>query len=340
MLLSACAPSLAEDDVAFLVPLEHTRAFFLGSSVGVDAQPLLPRELFDRLHALTVVDEPDVLYASLAVVAVRLDPCFQEGSSPGPCQPQLRLVLQPVMDSTDGLTTRDAAVHLFFSSDAETVRDTVTTLALARQKEGGTFTKAGWRTAARAALLPFLRRAALVRVTQMSVHASNVAWIFGGFEVTATGLTEIQIATLGSTVEGHVTSTGATSNLEMTLDPVPVAEPLLPALLEAPRRRDATTEMLTEAARSLARLQDPAAHNPGTVDCSSCHAAAAATRFLSDSGSSVSVETPVLPGDVFSDTRNLRAFGYFFSRPAISPRVQREITAVHAAISKQLGSAP
>ena len=330
---SACAPQTSEADVAFLVPLEQSRDFLTAGTPGSDGVALLPRDVFDQLHPLTVVDEPDALYAALDVVSVRLDPCFQEGASPSGCQPQLRLVLQPVVDGAAGLTTRDAAVHVFFATDDRTLKATVRRLAEERTRANGTFAQPAWRNAARAALISLISRNVFTRVTQMSVHASNEAWVFGGYDVTPGGLTPIRIATLGDTVEGHVTSTGATTTLAMTIDPLPAAEPALPALLEEMRRAAATTEAMQEAARALERLQDPAVHNPGTVDCSSCHAAATATRFLASRSAGPQVNTPVQPTDVFTDTRNLRAFGYYFAEPAISPRVAREITAVRQLLS-------
>jgi mono/diheme cytochrome c family protein len=324
----ACAPPpLADDDVGFLVPLAHARTF-LPSSAGV-----LPREVFDRLHPLTVVDEPDVLFGALATVAVRLDPCFQEGNPPSACRPQLRLVLQPVMDSPEGLTTRDAAVHVFFELDAATVKATVKELNRLRVTQGGTFEREPWRSGATALLRGLVKRDRLSRVTQMSVHASNQAWVFNGYEVKGAALEDIRIATV-NVVEGHVTSTGGTMDLALTLDPAPAAEPSLPDVLQKPRRDAASMAALEKSAAALARLEDPAAHNPGTVDCGACHAAATATRFLQ--GSPVKPMTPTPPDAVYADTRNLRAFGYFFATPAVSPRVKREIAAVRTTLAAQL----
>ena len=79
---------------------------------------------------------------------------------------------------------------------------------------------------------------------------------------------------------------------------------------------------MTAAAASIQRLEDPSIHNPGTVDCASCHVAAIAQRALVNYG--VGIDSTVAASSAFDDTRNLRAFGYFFSVPAISPRVQRE----------------
>ena len=229
--LGCAPPALVDQDVSFLVPLDQARTFLPASSV-------VPRPVFDRLHVLTVVDEPDALYAALSTVGVRLDACFREGRDASvPCRPQVRLVLQPVFDSADGVTTRDAAIHVFFSvSEAELV-STVKELSLLRTKlgvsvpEGLTaahpgFARAAWVDGAKKLLQPLLRADHVVRATSMSVHASNQAWIFSGIEVDGDNRTDIVIPTLSPAVETHVTSS-ARDAITMTLDPAPAAEPTL-----------------------------------------------------------------------------------------------------------------
>lgn len=334
--LAACGSDPVDvrtDDVAFLVPLGAAQAFLPASKV-------LPRAVFDRLHPLTVVDEPDDLYARLSAVAVRLDACFQEGAPVGPCRPQVRLVMQPVMDSDEGVTTRDAAVHVFFTTTTDEVVAIADALRTARSERslaapattGGVhagFADATWRTAISAALEPVLTADRVVRVTAMSVHASNQAWIFAGLDLVGTELVDISIPTLEpGTHEDHVTSTGEKLALEVTIDPDSPAEGALSAIVKPGVLADATAAQLTEAAASIERLEDPATHNPGTVDCATCHVAALAKTALAVQAPAPSAGTPA-PA-VYSDTRNLRAFGYFFQEPALSPRVQREIDLVRA----------
>ncbi|HEY1088165.1 MAG TPA: hypothetical protein VGE37_10740, partial [Archangium sp.] len=135
-LLGCAPPAVVEQDVSFLVPLDQARGFLAASASGGDGAALLDRALFDRLHPLTVTDEPDALYAALSTVAVRFDACFTEGRGEPPCRPQVRLVLQPVFDSADGVTTRDAAVHLFFSVTTEELDAAVRALSSERTRLG------------------------------------------------------------------------------------------------------------------------------------------------------------------------------------------------------------
>jgi hypothetical protein len=301
-LVSACAPPpLEDDDVTVLIPLAQARAL-------LPAGQVMRREVFDQLHPLTVVDEPDALWAGLAVVGVRLDPCFTEGSTAGPCRPQVRLVLQPVMDESGRWTTRDAAVHLFFEVDAANLLRHVEALATARHRRSAEDRLA----ALRRAVIELVAAGRFSKATQMSVHASNEAWIFAAFSMEGGLATPLALPTLG-TLKHHVTSTGGDVGLTATLIPASSVEPAF---------SKATATAPTDAAReALVRLEAPDGHNPGTVDCGGCHLAATARWHWSSGEDRARLDAS------FSDTRNLRALGYFFERPAVSPRTRLETTA-------------
>lgn len=340
LVLSACAPpAIVDQDVSFLVPLDQARTFLPGPS-------LLDRALFDRLHPLTVIDEPDALYSALSTVAVRLDACFVEGRGEQTCRPQVRLVLQPVFDSGDVVTTRDAAVHLFFSVPTGELDAAVRKLSIERTRRdvrvgaGLTgshpgFSDAKWVEAVRDVLSPLLTRERVSRATVMSVHASNQAWIFAGVEVAGGSFTDIEVPTLAPAHEAHVTSTGGNEQLAITLDPPSAAEASLRQVLEPMAREKATAADVEEAARALARLEDPTQHNPGTVDCAACHVAPTTTWFFSNK-LGLPVGEAARPSDTYADSRVLRAFGYFLQAPAISPRVVRETSAVRADFARRL----
>lgn len=336
-----------DQDVSFLVPLADARLFLFAIGVAGDGDVLVSRALFDRLPALTVTDEPDALYAALSTVGVRLDPCFSEGVGPQACQPQVRLVLQPVFDSGDGLTTRDAAIHVFFSVTRAELERLVGELSSLREKSGVDlsgglrgahpgFGNPTWVDKARTLLLPLLRANRVVRATAMSLHASNDAWVFSGVEVSAGTFTDITVPTLAPAVKGHVTSTGARETLAITLDPPSSAEPTLPTVLQNSSRRQASDLQLAAAVEAVLRLENPEVHNPGTVDCASCHVAATVKWFLVNQSPAAVIDSSVPSSEVYADSRALRAFGYFFEAPAISPRVQRETTAVRLNFAHRL----
>lgn len=342
----SCAPApLVDQDVSFLVPLDQARSFLPAS--GATAEPLMSRAFIDWLPPLTVVDEPDALYAALSTVSVRLDACFIEGPPNQVCRPQVRLVLQPVFDSADGTTTRDAAVHLFFSVTEAQVKRVVSQLALLRTRLGIAvpaglndahpgFARDEWVQGARALLQPLLRSDKLVRVTAMNVHASGEAWIFSGLDISGSTRTTLEVPTFPSEIEAHVTSTGGTGALELTLVPPPRAEKGLQMLLQTTTRQQAPAGDVAAAVQGLLRIEDPAAHNPGTLDCASCHVVATVKSFLAREAPGLVIDSPAPSSDAYADSRNMRAFGYFFQKPAISPRAQREASAGRADLSHRL----
>ena len=344
--LAACgapAPQAVSQDVAFLVPLNESRGF-------ITAREVVPRAFFDRLHPLTISDEPDDLYSALSVVGVRLDACFQEGAPPSACQAQVRLVLQPVFDDpAGGVTSRDAAVHVFFAASPEEVvsaakafiklrteRKMMVPDALEAAHPG--FADAEWRSKVKAVLLPLMASDRLVRMTSMGVHASGQAWIFSGINIAAGQPTDIQVPTLSVTTEDHVTSTGGSTALELSVDPVSAAEPTLGPVVISGGLNQASADQLAAAASSLERLENPKVHNPGTVDCATCHVAALSRVALEKKG--LTFASPVRSSAVFEDTRNLRAFGYFFDRPALSPRLLREVALVRDDFNSRLEQSP
>ncbi len=347
VLLGACSPSpLVEQDVSFLVPLSQAR-MFLPISGAQGGRSLVSRPLFDRLPPLTVSDEPDALYAALSTVSVRLDACFKEGRKEQACRPQVRLVLQPVFDSDSGPTTRDAGLHLFFSVTEAEVKSVVHGLSLMRTQQAIAvgaglsgphpgFEHTKWVDGARELLTPLLRPEKLVRVTAMNVHASEEAWMFSGLDISGDVATDLFVPTLPAARDGHVTSTGGRDAIAITLDPAPYAEPKLPTLLDSSVRGQASAAEVSAAVEGLLRIEDPAQHNPGTTDCASCHVVATTKFFLQKEAPGTAVASPSPSSDAYANSRNMRAFGYFFQAPSISPRVQREAVAGRADLSLRL----
>lgn len=329
--LSACAsddagepaPTLAAVDVSFLMPLEGNSAPTAGSSGEFGT--LLPRAIFDTIEPLTRIDEPDALYQALRVVAVRLDPCFVEGRDGLPCDSQVRLVLQPVFDSPGGRTTRDAALHAFYAVPVPELTSLADDLALARTAAGGVgdIGVSPIAEQAGALVLKHVGEDRLTRVTFVSVHASDEAWSFGGFDVVEGVPGAVGIPGVTEHAQ-HLSSMGRTQTLDAAILPAPLIEPAIDAFLRDSTRAEMTAEEIDEAVAALNRLLDPAVHNPGTVDCASCHMATAAVRFASPAGHSGI-------GPAYADTRNQRMFGWYGAMPSVSLRVDAETTGVLAA---------
>ncbi len=316
-------PTLAAADVTFLVQPGDAAGFSAQGEGGYGT--LLPRAIFDQLEPLTRTDEPDALYAHLDVVGVRLDPCFREGQGEAPCQSQVRLVLQPVFEEDGAPISRDATVHLFYEVPIEELRALATSLAALREARGGGETIGAHVAPDEAAVrvLPRVGAERLRRVTFVAVHASGQAWTFGGFEVRGEGLEEIEPFSVG-THEQHLTSTGGTALLDATILPTPTVEPEAARWLSAAERGEMDAATQAEARAGLRRLLDPTAHNPGTVDCASCHMATPALYFAEPGTSGVPA--------AYADSQNQRMLGFFGRVASISPRVEAETDAVLEAL--------
>ncbi len=313
---------LAPGDLGLLMPLGDAPELGLSAADTAGHGAVLPRAVFDRIPALTRIDEPDALYAALTTVAVRLDPCAREGGFDAPCRPQVRLVMQPVLTVEGSTTTRDATIHAFHDVSSEALEQLVRALASLREAHDGDGALGVPADPGGAAALIAAHVGArrLTRVTFMAVHASDEAWTFGSFaHDPATGaLTAMTIPGTPDRAEQHLTSTGATRTLDATILPAPILEPELAPWLRAEYRADLQPARVDAARAALGRILDPGVHDPGTVDCASCHIASGALAFFA--------RTPGAPAaGPYGDTRNQRMFGYFGETPSVSPRVVAEV---------------
>lgn len=312
--------TLAPSDVSFLIPLRSVENF--GARTIGGRGTIMPRTYFDQLEALTRVDEPDALYDQLDVVGVRLDPCFTEGLSTDNCDSQIRLILQPVVGSDEEFVARDATVHAFYRVPADELVSLAESLAMMRLETGARAAIGQHPDPGRAAaqLLPHLGDERLTRLTFVSVHASDQAWSFGGVDVVNGELVHLEIVGV-SEHEQHLTSLGSTDTLDAAIFPEPVVESQAMKFMELILRDEMSSAEQEIAKAGLRRLLDPAVHNPGTVDCASCHMATASAYFIDGH---LGYEIP----EVYGNTQNQRMFGFFGLTQSISPRVNAETEVV------------
>ncbi len=351
---SACRPEAPKDvflhDVSIVWPLPATpdRAAddgFLTAAWPAAYGELLPHAVFDGLPHLTRVDEPHEVLDNLVVVAARLDPCFREGGPQASCQPNVRLVFQPlVLDEQGNASARDAAVHAFYNARSrDDVLALIADLARDREQAGQPHIPLGLHPLAhdtagrrklRERLAPLLGEKRLVRVTTTDVHADNSAWTFQGFNRGSDGqLTPMVIGGLDTT-EQHVLSL-STPALRIQVSPRAAQADDFSLLLDEADASQATLAQRQAAYDAAARIENPTHHDPGTTDCASCHVAAVARHRAAAqeplavspgayASASRSLETT---GD-FSNPRVVRAFGYRFGELFISPRVVHETAQV------------
>jgi hypothetical protein len=344
----ACAPPPAVEmvDVTPVWPLPASADLeargFIGAATEAAHGVVFPRAVFDATPALTRVDEPDVIYANLAVVGARVDPCFQEGLGDPPCEASVRLVLQSILPSpTDAakLAARDASIHAFYVvDDQQEILDAIAALATARVdagRDGGgplgvhpLLKDDAGRAQVRDVLLRLIGADRLVRVTSMEVHGDSTAWTFAGFAVNELGT----FSDAHEVFAQHVLSVGTAGAIEASVDPELSPGPdNFTVLLDEETAAAATLAERQAAFDAAARVENPLLHNALTIDCVSCHLAATAraTALLRDPLSAsadayVSERYDVTPSAAFENTQLIHNLGYRFDILALSPRLVNE----------------
>lgn len=336
--------ALSANDVSVLFPDPGADTLW-PAALEAHGGPLLPRSEYERLD-LSLVREVDdeAEYDALRVVAIRFDPCFRERLD-GPCQPQIRLVMQ-LRDPAGGFF--DGAVHALYAVPHTTLGALTAELrALARlaPENAGAPLGVSPALAARGLDSPYARRlkalvtahagaASLVRLTFMSrTFSRSGQWQFGGF---ITGAGKLPIAGIDATQQNVTRS--LSDGFEYVVHP-PFAEPAgRPGASSSRLARLAPAERAGVHAWALRQI-DPETHLPDTTDCVACHVAGHVLARLESL--EPALLTPELAkararravSDVEADPDNLRAFGWFMKSPQVAQRTAEETDAVLAAFA-------
>lgn len=337
---------LALVDLSILFPLpDETDGLWRADDTGPLGK-LLP-DTFE-LPAIALPDAyPDRASerAALRVVALRLDPCFQEGGPGAPCQPQIRLVLQPLEIGGSRPRFADAAFHAFYTTTDATVRDLAEQLRRARidsrisidravlgehpvlraQGPDGPFART-----LRERVFAHVGAASLERLTVMALAGRNNTWSFTSLSVRSGTLQPMELRHLPPGTElQHLVSSGMGGHLELAVTPSSTAADTLEPGYRAGVTLDAPTAQALYP--RVLRIENPRTHDNGTIDCVSCHVAAGVRRFLEaqphplDSTQSYTASEPLRTDDeAFVDTSVVHMFSYRGRVALVSPRVAHE----------------
>lgn len=318
---------------------------------------LLPYEAYASLPTLVVGVSQEAIYRTLRVVAVRLDPCFQEGPSPVGCERQVRLIWQPLSSGQgllemQGIQTHDAAAHTFHRlSEADWQKLLQDMEALRRRFPLGPGLPlqvhpilrsqgyhgeywAAWSKAILAVVGPENLR----RITAMTVNPLGTVWVFAGFEISQGQMQRLRIPRINHGAQGFFANLEDTSELRTQMNPKVPGQELYDRLIVDSRlaKQEMNPSQLVEAVRIAVESENPLRHNPGTMDCATCHASRAVTHWARknfpqwDWGRMFRQEQFVGPGNALNTSVNplrsdvLRAFGYFGLDPIISGRTINE----------------
>ncbi len=332
--------AISPNDVSILLPLP-TPVDFLNLLTPEDHGPegaLLYLPAFKKMNELVPEHENAVVWKNqLRVVALRLDPCFVEGVGPKPCRRQIRLVWQPIVFKNAKPEARDAAVHSFYEFDEVTFQKIkMDWFRVANGKASDELQihpqilQEGWQGEywqnLRRVILQYCGEKNLIRMTTMNVMGGEQMWIFAGFDIVNGEVIPMQVPRFFNKMsQGVISSSSANKGFTGGLMPAPEVDAEVGEFLEDSFsfKRNYSEEQVRAVIVKAKEYESPAKHNPGTLDCASCHMADSIHRWgkLNFPKWDWSEKTP---SNGPLRTNQLRAFGYFMSWPVTSSRVVNE----------------
>lgn len=326
--------------------------------------PLIPNRYLERTPALSQFQNQIDERRSLRVVAVRIDPCFADEAlvcrrqirlswQPLVGLPDGRVTsIDAALHSFYDLSEEEFSNFLSELSEARRLYGFSSRgwplqihPVLRAQGLNGAFARV-----LKNLILKYAGDDNLRKLTFMVVRGPEVFWGFGGYEIDANGVTTpVLIPRMGSLVlhQSFVNHSQAGDDfIRAILSPTPIEGERLDLFIRGSAKltqSGISEEEIVRALRAGHMAENPGHHNPNTLDCVSCHLAQSVLDFGERLFPSLAVlaRTPeaVYKNDEFNlsqagsgmggaakpwHTRNLRAFGYFGSTPAISRRVIHE----------------
>jgi len=188
----------------------------------------------------------------------------------------------------------------------------------------------------------------LTRLTFMTVAGASVFWVFGGFDIDSEGeIIPIRIPRLGESAvqQSFINASSAGDDfVKSKLLPAPSQGERWDLFLKGKKllQNAVGEEEILTALKAAYSAENPKRHSSGTMDCVSCHVAQAAVDFGQRNFPALSL--PLFEQEAYANagfnmsqsgsgmggserpwhSRNLRAFGYFETTPAISRRAINE----------------
>ncbi len=350
LLLTLDGEAVSRNDVSVLLPLPAAADFSqLLSPAEQGAQgPLLSLNAFKKMNELVPEHENPVVWREqLRVIALRIDPCFIEGEGPQPCRRQIRLVWQPIIYKNQKPEARDAAIHSFYEFDEITFEKIKSQWMVVAQGNASDVLgihpqifKEGWQGSywqnLRKVILENCGEKTLVRMTTMNVMGGEQMWIFAGFDIKDGEVLPIQIPRFFSKMsQGVISGSSASKGFTGGLMPAPEVDSDVGEFLEDSFsfRKTYSEEQIRSVVQKALDYENPAKHNPGTLDCASCHMAEAIHRWGRFHYPKWDwTEKSPAPGPL--RTNQLRSFGYFMTWPVTSQRVINETEEVVKAFAR------
>lgn len=352
------------NDLSVLLPLPAKQDFSLmlnPASTGEQGM-LLSKKTFQRIVQLVPEHDNQKMWSEqLRVIAIRLDPCFIEGTGPLPCSRQIRLIWQPVFFDETGANTRDASIHSFYEFSESEFSEVLKAWSILFQghdqdalqvhpiirKQGlnGIY----WKSL-KSLILRYCGEQNLIRMTAMNVMADEQLWIFSGFDIKNGQAQEMIIPRTNTRTQAITQTSFQFFSFTGGMTPNPPADDEFNVLVEDSHwfKKKFSEDQVRKAMHSALGFENPQVHNTGTLDCASCHLANMAhqwgeknypgfnwdidfkdVKFQSEFNLTNPTKNEIRPNQ-------FRIFGYFGKEPAVAQRVINE-TAVVAEYLKANG---
>lgn len=347
---------LGLNDVSILLPLPQMGDWNLlpKPDTMTNKGVLISREVFNKIPQLLAFAPNDDIYQAMHAVGIRIDPCFTEGHGPVRCQTQIRLVWQPLSNADTETSTFDASLHSFYQLTEIEFKSLITELKKLKSESGlntndqeplginpiiksqglkgdyyGKFIKI---------IYSYIGEGNFSRVTFMQLSMTGNVWVFGGFDLKNGELKPIFIPRIDSFKQTFRNSAAPRPIWFIGgITPEPTHPENLNALTRDSRKLAPQDEpAIIEAAKSAFKFENPKLHNPGTVDCVSCHVAQPAKTWAMRQYPWLQLDN-VSRDVIYNSKMNIRnmspmqihtnivrAFGYFMDMPFVAQRTINE----------------
>lgn len=350
---------LGLNDITVLLPLPSAKEF----SELLPTEKLIPKKAYSLLPILfPVIDQDNAYEHNLKVIAMRFDPCFFEGTGPMKCTPQIRLVWQPLIIVGEQTNTLDTAIHSFYSfnttewqnilAELKSISNADPSLALQAHPtllaEG--YHGPYWQNL-KTLVLKYCNEKSLNRLTVMTNRMDRV-WGFQGLDKktdNTTGWTQIRIPTL--TIPDRPDALVVNQAFFLDPDSMQNLREFKGGISLIDKKSTSWFRMSSDSLKfketfkqedlenliqRAYAIENPNLHNPGTVDCVSCHLAQVMRLWTEDNFPNQKFNE-LFKTDIYTSTKptsNLsiepyqfnraRNLGYFNRDLAISQRVINE----------------
>lgn len=359
------------NDVSYLfsLPKKGESDFLLMPSSKGPRGDLFPKRLDIHFKELIIsYDAPEDSFRELRVVGMRIDPCFIYTTAQNEkCQPQIRLVWQPLKEMEDLYSTYDAAAHSFYdlseaefknlSKELQNLKSKYKVItrglplsihpAMTNEK-----TRVAFANDLKTIILKYAGEKNLKRFTFMQFLTKDIWWRFGGFDILADGTTKsLTIPRLKNADEPLQDFFN-----EDPLNDIGMRGTIMPFMRDFNDNLSdyvtaygiSNTEngkrKLADAFKIINRIENPRIHNTATMDCVHCHIASPSRFWLETKFSHLMPEIVKnvdhyvqdflfiknLQNPNFNKKKNksIRSFGYFDEKPSVNQRTINETSVV------------